>query len=92
MDPLMFGNDTANKRRKQIPRGERCLEKLTADPHLEFCAVRFTQDDIVRVGLLTQDDIVRVGLLTQDDSRRFLGDSRPPAANAGCRTRAALRL
>ena len=49
-------NNSASKRRKHVHPRERCLQKLTADPHLEFCAVRFTQDDIVRVGLLTQDD------------------------------------
>ena len=41
-----------SKRRKT----EKCLQKLTAAPHLEFCAVRLTQDDIVRLGLLTEDD------------------------------------
>ena len=81
MDPLMFGNDTANKRRKQIPRGERCLEKLTADPHLEFCAVRLTQEDIVRVGLLTQDDRINAQMDRNTALILVIADNSWVAAN-----------
>ena len=77
----MFGNDTANKRRKQIPRGERCLEKLTANPHLEFCAVRLTQEDIVRVGLLTQDDRINAQMDRNTALILVIADNSWVAAN-----------